>query len=110
LEPQPTNLTREELEELQDRLTMLDIYRARKTSVDAANRGLAAYHETAKRIGLVDEKTSLETFLSRIRAEDFNSVMAGAVEDPKSRVPSNGGETEPVSSDGTDTDLETSSS
>lgn len=109
MEPQPTDyITGEQLEELKERLTMLDIYRARKSSVDAANRGLAAYHEAAKRIGLVEPKTTLEAFLVRIRAEDFNRIMAEASTDPN--PPSSGGENEPSSSAGTDTDQETSSS
>ena len=107
MEPQPTYLTADELEVLRDRLTMLDVYRGRK-SPDAANRGLMAYHEAAKRIGLVAKSTTLEEFLERIRAEDFNRVMAEARDLPN--LPSNGGGIEPTSSVGTDTDRETSSS
>jgi phosphoglycolate phosphatase-like HAD superfamily hydrolase len=92
--------TRAQVEELREALTMLDIYRARKLTKDQVEVGLEAYHQAALRLGVVGPDTSLESFLERLGADDFNEIMGA------SRLPNplgSGGESEPHSSDGTDT-------
>jgi hypothetical protein len=110
---EPEYLTRDEINSLRDSMTMLDVFRARKNP-DKEEAGLMAFYETAKRLALVGPEASLEEFLVRLRAQDFNSIMrepgisrAGV---PNSPRPVNGGELEPDFSDSTDSDLETSSS
>lgn len=107
-EPRPELLSRDELEELRAGLTMLDVYRARKGKDE--DRGLVAYFEAAKRVGLINGGTDLEGFLGRIKAEDFNAIMGQAGKEPDPATELHGGESGPTSSSGTDTDLETSSS
>ena len=90
-------LTRPEVEHLRAELTMLDIYRARKLTKESVEVGLEAYHQAALRLGVVVPESTLEDFLGRLRADDFNEIMG------VSRSPLvNGGESEPASSDGTD--------
>jgi hypothetical protein len=98
-------ITREELEALRDQLTMADVYRARKSKDE--DRGLVAYFEAAKRTGLANGE-DLEAFLNRITAADFNAVMSPDA--GKAPTAPSGGASEPTSSAGTATDLETSSS
>lgn len=108
---EPEYLTDEELEELERGLTMLDVYRARKNK-DRTEVGLRGYHEGAKRLGIVGSESTLEEFLGRIRANDFNRVMGGAGRDglPNSPRSESGGADSQDSSATTATDLETSSS
>jgi hypothetical protein len=93
--------TREEVEGLREALTMLDIYRARKTTKDSVEVGLSAYHQGALRTGLVPEGTTLEGFLVRLKADDFNEIMGTAARSPLA----NSGESGRGFSDGTDTPL-----
>lgn len=103
--------TRDEVEALRADNSMLDVYRARKTTTDRNELGLVAYLETARRTGLVGPEVSLEEFLGRIRTDDFNAVLgSGRAGVPNSPEPVNSGESTPAFSDTTATDLETSSS
>ena len=103
--------SRAEVEELRENLTMLDVFRARKTSQDRAEVGIQAYYEAAKRTGLVGPEAELEAFLVRVLTSDFNDVMQGGRAGvPNSPEPGNSGESNPASSATTDSDLETSSS
>lgn len=100
-------LSRGEIEGLRDSLTMLDIYRARKVAKDAVEVGLEAYHQAALRLAVIPEGSSLEDFLARIRADDFNEIMGAArAESPLV----SGGESGPTFSSGTGTPRENSSS
>ena len=89
--------SREEMEALRDSLTMLDIYKARKATKTAVDTGLFAYWEAAKRTGLIASTTTLEDFLGRLSAHDFNEIM-GAGPRPNEI----GGGSAEASSDGTD--------
>jgi hypothetical protein len=91
--------TRAEIEGVRDTLTMLDIYRARKQTKESVEVGLVAYHQAAIRTGLVPEGTTLEEFLGRLKADDFNEIM-GASKEATPLV--SGGGSEPPFSDGTD--------
>jgi hypothetical protein len=99
--------SRQEVEQLREELTMLDIYRARKTTKDAVEVGLAAYHQAALRTGAIPGDATLEDFLGRLRADDFNEIMGAAREG--SPLASGGG-TGQDSSASTDSPLESSSS
>lgn len=95
-------LSKAQVQELRDGLTMLDVYRARKSS-DPSERGLAAFYQAALRLELIPEGTDLEGFLVRLRTSDFNQVMAEG--ELVARIPlapvGNGGEKELTSADGT---------
>lgn len=95
-------LSKDQVQELRDGLTMLDVYRARKSS-DPSERGLAAFYQAALRLELIPGDASLEDFLVRLRTSDFNQVMAEG--ELVARIPlapaGNGGETGQTSSDGT---------
>lgn len=99
--------TRTEVEALREELTMLDIYRARKITKDPVEVGLEAYHQAAVRTAAVDPATSLEDFLERLGADDFNEIMGAAKEG--SPLASGGGSGQ-GSSASTDTPPESSSS
>ena len=101
---EPEYLTRDEVDELRARLTMLDVFRARKYP-DRTKTGLRAYHETAKRTGLIGPEVTLEEFLVRIRAADFNEVVL-----PNSPGPGSIGAESQDSSATTGSDPETTSS
>jgi hypothetical protein len=91
--------SRATVEDLKSNLTMLDIYRARKISKETVEVGLVAYHQAALRTGIVPEGSSLEEFLGRLRADDFNEIMGAT----KSSPLESGGESGPAFSAGTDT-------
>ena len=103
----PQYLAPEQIQELRDNLTMLDVYRARKSG-DKTEVGLQAYYNGALRLGLVDKDVTLDGFLERLRTEDFNAILAAEGPRTPLALPLSGGETEPDFSSGTDTPPESS--
>lgn len=86
-------LTREQLAQLDDEMTMGDTWRATDAARDAfpddperakRHAGMLAFLFVARRIGMVDTSTELEPFLDRVRQDDFLSIMAPDVREGKS--------------------------
>jgi hypothetical protein len=73
-------LTRDQLQALADDMTMGDIWRASKATDDRAELGMRAFWNAAKRTEIVGQDVDFESFIDRVRQDDFQAVNQARIE------------------------------
>jgi hypothetical protein len=80
-------VTRDQLALMADEMSMGDIWRASKVAgEDRAELGMRSFWNAAKRLELIAQDVDFETFIDRVRQDDFQSVNAERLEG-KERAP-----------------------
>jgi hypothetical protein len=73
-------LTRDQLQQLANEMSMGDIWRASKATDDRAELGMRAYWNAARRLELIAQDVEFETFIDRVRQDDFTAVNQARIE------------------------------
>jgi hypothetical protein len=74
--------SRDELQRMADELTMGDVWRSQKEAPDnRAEVGMRAFWHSAGRLEMIAKDVDFESFIDRVKSDDFRAVNAPAATD-----------------------------